>query len=338
MDIASAAVHHTLVAVDVEKYSSADRTDFDRLAVREGMYEVVSAAFRESDIPWERCQVGDVGDSLLVLLPSEVPKILVVDRLPHRLTAMLRRYNRIHSTSARIRLRMAVHAGEVHHDRHGIAGESVIHACRLLDAKELRAALAGTSEELALIVSDTFYLGTVRHDPALSTESFRRIAVSVKETEAYAWLRAAGPHPGGPVPAGPQPATASRPTPMTLAELGLFVDLLTDIPQLSTQDGRDHMLSLLPREMWTGVRRQQTPRTDLASIVAACARFPDGLRRLAEAVAFVAGGTHSATALDQLVNGADIAHGIVGRPATMAPNWNRELPAAKPPAMGDSPG
>jgi hypothetical protein len=335
MDIASAAVHHTIVTVDVEKYSSDSRTDFDRLAVREGMYDVVSAAFRESDISWDRCQVADVGDSLLVLLPSDVPKVLVVDRLPHRLTAMLRRYNRTHSVTARIRLRMAVHAGEVHHDRHGIAGESVIHACRLLDAKELRAALADTSEELALIVSDTFYLDTVRHDPALRPESFRRVAVSVKETEAYAWLRA---DPAGPVSVGTQPATASRPTPMPLSKLGLFVDLLTDIPQLSTQEGRDHMLSLLPREMWTGIRRQQTPKTDLASIVAACARFPDGLRRLAEAVVFVAGGTHSATALDQLVNGIDIAHGVVGHPATMTPKWNRELPAVKPPAMGDSPG
>ncbi|MFC0430325.1 hypothetical protein [Kutzneria buriramensis] len=333
MDIASAAVHHTIVAVDVEKYSSADRTDFDRLAVRDGMYEVVSAAFRESDIPWERCQVGDVGDSLLVLLPADVPKVLTVDRLPHRLTAMLRRHNQTHAAGAQMRLRMAVHAGEVHHDRHGTAGESVIHACRLLDAEELRAALAGAAEELALIISDGFYLGTVRHDPALSPASFRRITVSVKETEAYAWLRA-----GGPAPAAPQPAAASRPTPMALAELSLFVDILADIPQLSTQEGRDHMLSLLPREMWTGIRRQQTPWTDLASIVAACGRFPDGLHRLAEAVGFVAGGTHAATALDRLVNGVDIAHGPGGHPATMTPSWSRELPAVTPPAMGDSPG
>ena len=306
MDIASAAVHHTIIAVDVEKYSSADRTDFDRLAVREGMYEVVSTAFGESSIPWDRCQVGDVGDSLLVLLPADVPKILTVDRLPHRLTAMLRRYNRTHAVSARMRLRMAVHAGEVHHDRNGLAAASVIHTCRLLDAQELKAALAHSDEFLALIVSDSFYTTVIRHDPALDPASFRRIQVSVKETSTYAWLNlisGTAPDPAAPPPSAASTASAAstRPKPLSLAELTRVVDILVDIPSLSTEDGRDQLLSLLPRQMWTAIRRQQTPKTDLASIVTACGRYPGGMRRLVDAVRFMADGTHAVAELEDLV-------------------------------------
>jgi hypothetical protein len=232
-----------------------------------------------------------------------VPKIRVVDRLPHRLTAMLRRHNRTREAGARMRLRMAVHAGEVHYDRNGIVGESVNFTCRLLDAAELKAALAASAEDLAYIVSDPFHSGTVRHDLGLPPESFRRIHVSVKETDTHGWLNvtlpqaAARPH----TPVRPAPEQSAQPKAFSLTELSRFVDILADIPELGTPDGRDHVLSLLPREMWTAIRRQSTPRTDLASIVTACRRYPDGMSRLVDAVRFVAAGTHAMAALDQLV-------------------------------------
>jgi class 3 adenylate cyclase len=286
MDIASAAVHHTIVTVDVEKYSSDSRTDFDRLAVRKGMYDAVSAAFRESDISWDRCQVADVGDSLLVLLPSDVPKIRTVDRLPHRLAAMLRRHNRIHGPGAQLRLRMAVHAGEVHHDRTGIAGASVIHACRLLDAPDLKAALAASPADLALIVSDSFYHDVVRHDPGLDPASFHRIHVSVKETETVAWLGIEA-RPSSPGQPQPRPARATRP-PLPkdppLDELTRLVAALEHVTPLSSPDGRDQLMECLPPEIRNGVRRTTTARTDFISIVTACRRHPTGLTRLVEAV------------------------------------------------------
>jgi hypothetical protein len=286
MDIASAAVHHTIVAVDVESYSSAERIDFDRLAIREGMYDVVSAAFRESDIPWDDCRVDDVGDSLLVLLPSTVPKIRTVDRLPHRLTAMLRRYNQTHSATAQMRLRMAVHAGEVHHDRNGIAGESVNFTCRLLDAKDLKKALAESKAQLALVVSDGIYTGTVRHDPAVP--DFRRISVNVKETTTHAWMSIEpSPRPPGRPQTPPDPADRTR-TPvskeLSLGELTRLVAALEHVTPLSSADGRDQLMEYLPPEIRTGIRRTSTARTDFISIVTACWHHPGGLAQLVEAV------------------------------------------------------
>lgn len=282
MDLASAAQHHTIVAVDVEKYSSSSRTDFDRLAVREGMYDAVSAAFRESDIPWDRCDVADVGDSLLVLLPSDVPKILAVDRLPHRLTAMLRRHNRTHGPGAQLRMRMAVHAGEVHHDRNGIAGASVIHACRLLDAPQLRSALAAANTDLALVVSDDIYRGTVRHDPAMP--DFHRIAINVKETNTHAWMSIEPPPRAAPVP---HAAQVPAPKVLPLDDLTRLVHALDDITPLSSTDGRDQLMEYLPQEIRTGVRRTPTAHTDFVSIVTACWRHPSGMERLVDAVRFL---------------------------------------------------
>jgi len=62
---------------------------------------------------------------------------------------------------------------------------------RLLDAPSAREVLVrgGTAVPLTVIVSQHFYDGTVPHGyPGIERESFRRIAVTVKEFAADAWL------------------------------------------------------------------------------------------------------------------------------------------------------
>ena len=89
----------------------------------------------------------------------------------------------------RIRLRMALHAGEVHRDAYGWAGVSLNRAFRLIDASACRAALSDSSGMLALIVSDWFYDEVVRHHPAAQPACFHQAHVAVKETEMTAWVR-----------------------------------------------------------------------------------------------------------------------------------------------------
>jgi hypothetical protein len=67
----------------------------------------------------------DRGDGVLILVASEVPRSLLAERIPEGLAEALAEHNRAHGPSAWIRLRLAVHVGEVYQDEHGVVGTAV---------------------------------------------------------------------------------------------------------------------------------------------------------------------------------------------------------------------
>jgi hypothetical protein len=182
------AVHRAIVVVDVEKFGDVARTNDHQLAVREGLYEAVERAFTDAGIDWQECTREDRGDGILILVSSDTPKSRLVDQLPTRLVAALRRHNAKSSVPSQIRLRVALDAGEVHYDSHGITGEALNRACRLLDAGPLKDALSASPGVLALITSDWFYREIVRHEPAAAPASYQAVQVTVKETDVRAWM------------------------------------------------------------------------------------------------------------------------------------------------------
>ena len=181
------------MVVDVEGFGDPARTNLNQLAVREALYEALAAAFAESGIGWESCVSEDRGDGALILIPPEVPKTRLVTILPGMLAAAVTRHNAGSSVPERMRLRVALHAGEVYHDAHGVAGAAVNHVFRLAEAPALRSALAASPGVLALIVSDWFFTEVVRHDPAAVPGAYRRVQVTVKETTATGWIRVPDP-------------------------------------------------------------------------------------------------------------------------------------------------
>jgi tetratricopeptide (TPR) repeat protein len=185
---AGLAVHRTVLAVDVEGFGDRRRTGAHQVAVREGLYRVLGKAFSLTGIPWGGCHIEDRGDGAFILAPPEVPKSLFVESLPAHLVSALREHNVVHSAPARIRLRMALHAGEMHLDAYGATGASINLAFRLLDARELKAALARAPGVLALIVSSWFFDEVVRNNPASGPLSYREVRVAVKETDTSAWI------------------------------------------------------------------------------------------------------------------------------------------------------
>ena len=177
------------MVVDVEGFGDPARTNLNQLAIRRALYEALACAFAESGISWGSCVSEDRGDGALILVPPEVPKIRLVAGLPGVVAAAIRRHNAGRSVPERIRLRVALHAGEVYYDAHGVAGAAVNHAFRLAEAPALRSALAASPGVLALIVSDWFFTEVVRHDPAAVPSAYRRVQVAVKETAATGWIR-----------------------------------------------------------------------------------------------------------------------------------------------------
>ena len=157
------AVHRTIVVVDVEGFGDPRRTDRHQVQIRDGLYRATREAFGRVGIPWDGCDHEDRGDGIFILVPAEIPKSLLAESLPPELISGLKDHNAEHPGQRPVRLRMALHAGEVTYDDHGVTGASVNLAFRLLDAKDLKAALARSAGVLAVIVSSWFYEEVVRH-------------------------------------------------------------------------------------------------------------------------------------------------------------------------------
>ncbi len=186
MDYQRLAVHRAIVVVDVEGFGDQRRTNPDQVAVRDGLYQAMQDAFGRAGIPWDSCSHEDRGDGVFVLVPAEVPKALLAEALPSALVTALRAHNGGHPGPEQIRLRMALHAGEVHYDQHGVTAVAVNLAFRLLEADPLKTALASSSGVLAVIVSSWFFEEVVRHGGA--APGYRRVEVAVKETTTIGWI------------------------------------------------------------------------------------------------------------------------------------------------------
>lgn len=178
-----------MFAVDVEK--SSGRGSVAQLHFRSAMFDILRAAFDDSGINWNATVRRDLGDGVLAILPVRTPRPAVLYPLVHRLAVRLRDHNRMAGAATTMRLRMAVHMGDVVLDDRGPAGWSLELLARLLDAPALRDALVTTppTTTVATLISSTTYDQIVRHGyPGVDPDTFRRVAVEVKETTAEAWL------------------------------------------------------------------------------------------------------------------------------------------------------
>ena len=187
MNNQSAAVHRTIVVVDVEGFGDRRRTNQNQLAVREGLYLVVREAFRDAGMSWIDQYYEDRGDGIFVLVGPEVPKSVFVERLPYALLNALRAHNDAHQDAEQIRLRMALHAGEVNYDEHGVTSSSINFTFRLIASDFLREELAQSRSLLAVITSSWFFEEVVRHSSA-RVDSYRPVQVMVKETQTLGWI------------------------------------------------------------------------------------------------------------------------------------------------------
>jgi transcriptional regulator with XRE-family HTH domain len=187
MDLQSLAVHRTIVAVDVEGFGDRRRTNPNQMAIREGLYGAMREAFGQAGIAWNDRDHEDRGDGMLILVGPEVPKSLFAVSLPPALASALRRHNDTHSDMEQIRLRLALHAGEVNYDQYGATGASINLTFRLLECDPLKEALVGSSGVLAIIASSWFFEEVIRHN-VTDALAYYPVPVMVKETAATGWI------------------------------------------------------------------------------------------------------------------------------------------------------
>ena len=182
------AVHRTIVVFDVERFGDHRRNNANQVAVRKGLYRSVTEAFDRAKIPWTPDDVEDRGDGIFVRLLPEVHKSLLVELLPSELVAKLTAHNSIHADEERIRLRMSLHAGEVLYDDHGVTGEAVNWAFRLVDAEPLKIKLAGSPGVLAIMASSWFFDQVIQHAGPEVSEAYRPVLVRAKDDTQRGWI------------------------------------------------------------------------------------------------------------------------------------------------------
>ena len=204
--------YRVVLAVDIER--SAGRGDPALLAIREALLTTLRASLEQSGIGWDACRVDDLGDGLRVVAPPGVRKAALVHPLFEEVAARLRAHNRLAGPATAIRVRMALHAGDVWLGPSGeTAGRPLEVLARMLDAPVVRTALAEAppSTVAALVLSQHFHEETVAHGyPGTEPEAFREVLVQAKEFTARAWLRLAGPAAGS-VPGPASPGAGSVP-------------------------------------------------------------------------------------------------------------------------------
>ena len=190
----SLPVHRAILALDIEH--SARRTNPVKTELRQQVYQLMRKAFDVVGID-DHCYdpFTDRGDGVLVLIrpTDEFPKPLLLSRLIPTLTGLLTTYNSgIPPTEQPrlLRLRVVVHAGEVHHDGNGFWGADLDVAFRLLDAPRFKASLRDTTSPLAIVASDTIYESIIRHgyDGIDDGEFVPIVNVSVGDQRRRGWV------------------------------------------------------------------------------------------------------------------------------------------------------
>ncbi|HEY7483299.1 MAG TPA: hypothetical protein VH912_02450 [Streptosporangiaceae bacterium] len=190
-------MHRSILAVDIEKSTSPLRTNPIKEELRRLVYRLLVAAMASAGIQDRHCDpFEDRGDGVLVLIhpADEVPKTLLFNPLIPALSQLLSDYNQSLPEPERarreLRLRVVVHAGEVHFDANGYFGEELDVACRLLDSPRLKKCLRQVRAPLVLVVSDDLYQSIVRHHyEGICHESFHPVVgVQVAGRRRRGWV------------------------------------------------------------------------------------------------------------------------------------------------------
>jgi hypothetical protein len=187
--MAKNALPWTLAVFDIAGFG--ERNDADQEWLRGQMFELLKSAAKRAGVRWRKCRLIDRGDGVGLLIPPKVSKKTVADAFVREVLVGLRAHNRRCCGPAAMRMRLALHFGDVVRSGNSWVGTDFNTACRLVDAEKLRDVLRTTPEaQLAVCVSNEWFQAVVERNPdRLDQQAYRRIAVVVKELDTTAWVR-----------------------------------------------------------------------------------------------------------------------------------------------------
>ncbi|WP_031525373.1 hypothetical protein [Streptomyces sp. NRRL F-5123] len=189
--------YRALLACDIA--DSAGRGEQRLQEIRRVLRSALSDSLGLADLDAADFTYVDTGDGCQLVAPAGLSKARLLHPLLPELGTRIRGHNRQARQDAQLRVRAAVHAGEIRIDPEGtVSGAPFEALARLLDSAPLRnAALAGTTgTPVAVILSQHFYEEAVGHGyEGLDADAFTAADVRVKKYAAQGWLW----YPGSPV-------------------------------------------------------------------------------------------------------------------------------------------
>jgi hypothetical protein len=160
--------YRAIVALDIEH--STSRPDPIKGELRNKTYEFFEVALNMAGVDKRhRDRFIDRGDGILALIrpTDQVPKSLLLNRALPLLNELLSEYNaglpRHSEPQRQLRVRVVMHAGEIHYDANGAFGEALDIAFRLLDAAPVKRTFREMADPLILVISGDIYSSVVRH-------------------------------------------------------------------------------------------------------------------------------------------------------------------------------
>lgn len=311
---------HAIFVCDIVAFGGAERHDRVQKHLRTALYGALRKGFDQSGVPFGRCYHEDRGDGVIVVPPAETDLALLVHPLVDRLRAELRRHNELASRVATIRLRVALHVGEIGSDSEGIVGVAVNFVHRLLEAPRFKETFNASNAHVGFIVSAEVYDTVIRPGEGLiDPDEYAPVDVRLKETDTTAWTRFLGTaraaehspaqeiEPRRTDVAVPSAEGTSSPTiappgdEVSVLDLFEVVDRLLDIPAMRTPDGRDEVVGLLRGEVAVRIPRRAQPKMDMYSILRTCMDFPGGLAELLTIIRALAGESAQLQALENTI-------------------------------------
>ena len=143
-----------VVTTDLENFSKL--SILEQAAAQADLVRVLDEAADAAELRREDWYRQVRGDGELAVLPPDTDAAWVISNFTHQLTLLLQR-----PAGPRLRVRLAMHHGVFTAGQLGPVGPAPIVASRLLDAKQVKAALAQSTEAMVLVVSDQLYRDVV---------------------------------------------------------------------------------------------------------------------------------------------------------------------------------
>ncbi|SMD26210.1 BTAD domain-containing putative transcriptional regulator [Kibdelosporangium aridum] len=175
----------SLVAIDAENPSRHGDP-----ALRDDLYAIFAQARSASGVTADQVVFEDRDDGFIALIDADLMNILGSGL--DALIEALRRRDQDVPEADRLRLRIAVHRGQVHRDERGLSGADLNAAFRLVASQQVKEVLQRAAKAQCVIaVSDSVYNGLIKHGHEdLCASSYGRL------DDKTGWVRVPGyPHP-----------------------------------------------------------------------------------------------------------------------------------------------
>jgi hypothetical protein len=225
-----------MVAFDICGFSSSGDPHLMSHMCR-SMYQVIKDAAETAQMPWADCEHENRGDGCFVLAPPGTSVHSLVYPLAPLIRDGLSKVNKTLPADHPLRLRMAVHHGDVVHDEHGVISPDLNLLFHMLNAPVLRARFE--HGDLALIVSDDVYRRVVKWRPGLiDSKDFEPLMVDSKVSACPAREAACAGRSGfrvawaalPPQPVSPPPSqVAALDGPTALAQIERILEMVENL-------------------------------------------------------------------------------------------------------------